>query len=141
MSTKQRGDETESRLLAELISRGYSVSVPFGDNDRYDLVVDAGDSLYRVQCKTGWVEEEARIRFKTGSKTTKDGVPVTTDYGDDIDSFAVYCAETTTCYWIPADEAGKKSTYLRVVEAAIDHPSVKYARDYRFARNLPELVR
>ena len=32
---------------------GYSLLVPFGENTRYDLVVDDGSQLWRVQCKTG----------------------------------------------------------------------------------------
>lgn len=56
---KATGDVTETRLLHELVAAGCSVSVPFGDNDPYDLVVDTGKEFLRVQCKTGWVEEGA----------------------------------------------------------------------------------
>ncbi len=45
MNTKQVGDETEARIIAALIGEGYSVSVPFGDNDRCDLVLDTGTEL------------------------------------------------------------------------------------------------
>ena len=55
-NTKQTGDVTEARIIAVLIEAGYSVSIPFGDNDRYDLVLDTGNKLRRVQCKTGWIE-------------------------------------------------------------------------------------
>lgn len=37
---KQVGDKGEAKILSDLISRGYSVSIPFGDNDKYDLVLD-----------------------------------------------------------------------------------------------------
>ena len=49
-NTKSVGDETEVAILHELVEAGWSVSIPFGDNDKYDLVVDDGDELYRVQC-------------------------------------------------------------------------------------------
>ena len=48
MNTKQIGDISEVTVLAELIKRGYTASVPFGDNDPYDLIVDIGSELYRV---------------------------------------------------------------------------------------------
>ena len=136
MNTKQIGDETEACVLAALIEAGYSVSIPFGDNDRYDLVVDADGELLCVQCKTGWREDDV-VRFKTASKTTVDGIETTVDYGDAIDAFAVRCRDSGTLYWVPADAVGKKSTYLRLTEPKIDHPAVKRAAQFRFDANLP----
>lgn len=137
MNTKQVGDTSESLVLAELTRRGYQVSVPFGDNDRYDLVVDDGDALYRVQVKTGW-REDGCVRFKTGSRTTTDGRPTVEDYtADEVDAFAVRCRESDRLFWVPFEDAGRKSTYLRVEDAAIDHPSVRYAERYAFDEALP----
>lgn len=75
MNTKQVGDETEARILAALVSEGYSVSIPFGDNDSYDLGLDTGRELLRVQWKTGWIEGDV-VRFKTASKPTTGDVTV-----------------------------------------------------------------
>ncbi len=50
-NTKDKGDETEVKILEELVSAGYSVSIPFGDNDKYDLVVDDGSALYRSSAR------------------------------------------------------------------------------------------
>ncbi|WP_436346652.1 group I intron-associated PD-(D/E)XK endonuclease [Natronorubrum sp. FCH18a] len=134
-NTKQTGDETEARIIAALIEAGYSTAIPFGDNDRYDLVLDTGDELLRVQCKTGWIEDDV-IRFKTASKTTVDGVATMNDYDSTIDAFAVRCKNTDALYWVPVEDAGKKSTYLRITEPEIDHPNVKMAETYRFDERL-----
>lgn len=107
-NTKQTGDETEAQIIAALIEHGYSVSIPFGDNDRYDLVVDTEHGLRRVQCKTGWIEDEV-VRFKTASKTTVDGTVALTDYDGDIDAFAVRCKDTDELYWVPLEAAGRKT--------------------------------
>ena len=40
-------------MAAALIEAGYAVSKPFGENQRYDLVIDDGETLARVQVKTG----------------------------------------------------------------------------------------
>ncbi|AQL42420.1 hypothetical protein BV210_06700 [Halorientalis sp. IM1011] len=135
-NTKDTGDTTEARIIHALIARGYSVSIPFGDNDSYDLIVDAESTLYRVQCKTGW-REDGRVRFKTASKTTVDGDTVARDYGDSVDAFAVRCKDTNQLYWVPESKAGRKNTYLRVEEADIDHPSVNDAASFRFESALP----
>jgi hypothetical protein len=137
-NTKDRGDETEAKVIHELIARGYSVSVPFGDNDKYDLIVDDGRSLLRVQCKTGWIEDEC-VRFKTASKTTVDGEVRRTDYEGEIEAFAIRCKDTGTLYWVPEKESGRKNTYLRVSDPKIDHPNVNLATEYEFDANLPSI--
>lgn len=136
MNTKDKGDATEAKVIHELITRGFSVSVPFGDNDKYDLIVDNGHSLLRVQCKTGWREDEC-VRFKTASKTTVDGEVRRTDYTGEIEAFAVRCKDTERLYWVPEEDAGQKNTYLRVTDPKIDHPSVNLAEEYEFDGNLP----
>lgn len=136
MNTKQTGDETEARIVAALIAEGYSVSVPFGDNDKYDLVLDTGDRLLRIQCKTGWIEDEV-VRFKTASQTTAGGAVTMEDYDGEVDAFAVRCKDNENLYWVPIEDTGKKSTYLRLTEPKIDHPSVKLAERYRFDERLP----
>lgn len=137
MSTKTVGDASEAAILSAFIQRGYAVSIPFGDNDPYDLVVDTGEALLRVQVKTGWLED-GRVRFKTASKTTTGGVPVERDYtASDVDGFAVRCRDTGDLYWVPFEAAGKKHTYLRVTEPKIDHPSVNRAEEYTLDRRFP----
>lgn len=137
VNTKQVGDVTEVRILARLVSDGYSVAIPYGENDPYDLLVDLGASVLKAQCKTGWIEGDV-IRFKTASKTTTDGRVTTVDHGDEIDGFAVYCGEQPEWYWVPVDDAGSKSTYLRLTEPEIDHPSVNRAAEFTFSNRFPE---
>jgi len=136
MNTKQVDDETEARIIAALITEGYSVSIPFGDNDKYDLVLDTEQRLFRVQCKTGWIEEDV-VRFKTASKTTVNGDVTMADYDGELDAFAVRCPDNGALYWVPLEDAGKKSTYLRLTKPEIDHPSVNKAKEYRFDVRLP----
>jgi PD-(D/E)XK endonuclease len=47
---------------------GFAVLLPFGENTRYDLVVDDGAELRRVQCKTGRLYKGA-IRFLPAVRT------------------------------------------------------------------------
>ncbi len=93
--------------------------------------------MYRLQIKTEWLER-GRVRFKTGSKTTRDGEPTVADYTDqEVDAFAVRCEELGTLYWVPFAQVGSKSTYLRVEPAETDHPSINDAAEFRFDENLP----
>ena len=63
---KEIGDRTTLAVMLALRTLGYSFSVPFGENTRYDLIVEADGEIQRVQCKTGWLRKGA-IEFPTSS--------------------------------------------------------------------------
>jgi hypothetical protein len=48
--TKRKGDAAEAHVLAALVGAGLTVLVPWGDNARYDLVVDCAGRFIRIQC-------------------------------------------------------------------------------------------
>lgn len=50
-STKARGDIGEALVIAEAKKRGYQVAIPYGENWRYDLIVQRAGKLERIQCK------------------------------------------------------------------------------------------
>jgi len=52
-NTKALGEVTEGVILAHLLRRGEVVLLPFGNNQRYDMVVDRSGLLIKAQCKTG----------------------------------------------------------------------------------------
>ena len=124
-------DETEARAIQQLISSGYSVSIPFGDNDNYDLVVDDGNSLYRIQCKTGWSNKEDTMRFNTHSQTTRQGEYHERTYHGEIDAFLVRYPNNEKFYWVDIEEATSQKMELRF-DAKIDHPSINWAKEYEF---------
>ena len=50
---KAIGELSQAYIIARLIEIGYNVLVPYGDNLRYDLIIeDSEGKLQRVQCKT-----------------------------------------------------------------------------------------
>ena len=50
--TKRRGEIGEAAFLAKASSMGFGVAKPWGDSDRYDLIVDVNGRLLRVQVKS-----------------------------------------------------------------------------------------
>src|SRR5581483_7375598 len=50
-STQRKGDIATSRAIAVFTAMGYDVSIPLTESAAYDLVVDDGSRLERVQCK------------------------------------------------------------------------------------------
>jgi hypothetical protein len=67
--TDKTGDISEAAIVARLLQIGYGVLTPYGKNHRYDLIVeDADEKLWRIQCKTGWMDDEhTMIKFATAS--------------------------------------------------------------------------
>ena len=49
--TKQKGNIAEAKVLTYLISQGFGVFVPWGEDNRYDLVCDIFGTLQRIQVK------------------------------------------------------------------------------------------
>ena len=46
-------DISQAKVMAALVAVGRSILLPFGENTRYDLVIDEGGRFVRLQCKTG----------------------------------------------------------------------------------------
>ena len=136
-NSKDIGDQTEAHILATLVDCGYSVSVPFGDNDKYDMIVDDGERLHRIQCKTGWTTTQGTMRFNTHSQTTRDGQYHESTYAGEIDAFVVRYPQKEALYWVDIDEATQQKMDLRFT-ATIDHPSINWAADFAFDGEIPE---
>jgi hypothetical protein len=51
-NTRKQGDAGLGQAIAYFTSLGYSVSLPLTESQRYDLIVDDGESLNRVEVKT-----------------------------------------------------------------------------------------
>ena len=58
---KDIGDRSTLAIILALRDAGYGVLMPFGENTRYDLVIDRCGSLSRVQCKTGRLRDGGRL--------------------------------------------------------------------------------
>ena len=132
MNSSRKGDETEATVLARLMSLGVTVAVPFGDSDRYDLVVDDGRRRHRVQCKTGnWVNGTVRFNLYT-STVNADGRADAEYTDDEIDAFAVYSNRTDDVYWVPIEATGRGEMRLRVDEPHPKAPTskIRWAAEY-----------
>ena len=131
--TKQKGDVSESQVLAHLIQQGYTVLIPFGENQRYDLVVeDEFNEFVRIQVKTGRIRNGS-IRFATCStdrhRRTRRG------YKEDVDLFYVYCPDNDSIYRVPTNKVPEREASLR-----IDPLKNGRIKDIRWAKDFLELV-
>jgi len=116
---KDIGDRTTLAVMLALREAGFGVLTPFGENTRYDLAIDNGCKLVRVQCKTGRLREGA-IRFAVCSCYGHHLRPKDTrrDYHGQVDYFGVYCPDNLAVYLVPiADLSVRVQAALRVQPA------------------------
>ncbi|MDX1745409.1 MAG: group I intron-associated PD-(D/E)XK endonuclease [Halobacteriales archaeon] len=136
MQSHRKGDLTEAIVIAELKRRSIPVSLPFGDNERYDLVIETPTgNLLRVQVKTGWVTD-GKFEFHARSQHTNSTGNTYKTYDGDIDFFTVYCHELATLYLIQEDEFGS-SISLRVEEPECRNRRINWADDFEFDARWP----
>lgn len=111
MNTKAIGDVSTSMVTAFLLRKGETVLTPFGDKDRYDLVIDRKGSFFRIQCKTGRLKNGV-ITFNACSiniRTSK-----RENYRDQIEFFGVYCPDNHGIYLVPVYSVPLTTGSLRV---------------------------
>ncbi len=101
-NTKRIGDISEIMVLGALVRAGYYVSVPFGENQRYDLIAEKDCKLFRVQVKTGRLRKGA-ILFACYSSHAHRGGSMRR-YAGEIDFFGVYCPDVDGTYLVPLED-------------------------------------
>ncbi len=60
-NTSRNGEITESIILARLVQLGYECLIPWGHDHPYDIAIDDGGKLVRIQCKTAHYNEERGV--------------------------------------------------------------------------------
>ena len=116
--------------MAELLRAGKRILLPFGEDHRYDLVIDEDGKFLRVQCKTGRLRNGA-ILFNTSSVHWHRGRPAK-NYKGQADFFGVYCPALHAVYLVPVEDAAVTGASLRVQPTKSgQRQGVKLAAAYR----------
>jgi hypothetical protein len=115
LSTTQKGAVAEQEVIAAAVRIGYVPLLPRTEGRRYDVVLDTGPRLLRVQCKWGRLRGYViSVNIRT-SRHTPRGYVLTTYTSEEIDAVGVYCAGTDRVYLLPIDLVeGRGHIHLRV---------------------------
>lgn len=135
--TKEKGDISEARALFEFQRLGIPVSIPWGDNLRYDMVIEVNNRLYKVQTKTANEIKNGAIKCYTRSSKNHTTNKKYDIYENDTDYFVFYNQEMDKLALVPIEEIGKqKSISLRICKPANNQGNVRYFDDYSFEKIL-----
>lgn len=130
LSTKAKGAQTELECITYLHGLGYDISIPWGDNARYDFVLDVNHKLYKIQCKTSSLQEEGVYKFKCNSTYVNAQGNRTENYtAEEVDFFCTFIEGK--CYLIPYSETSKREKVMRFVKPKNGQvKGITFAQDY-----------
>jgi len=131
---KERGEWAELCFMAKAAGMGMLVSKPLGESCRYDVLVEAGGRIARVQVKSTMYRrrgnEYSLNVMGPGRKRYKEG---------SVDFFAVYLIPADAWYIIPYRALGKKLT-LHFVPGGRRQKYAKYREAWQLLRGMEKPI-
>lgn len=124
--------------MLEFMKLGYQVSIPFGEDSRYDFIVDVNNKLYRIQSKhSSPIYDDAglvtSIHFKTVRQSgNQAAVSTRTKYTkDEIDYFSTFYEGK--CYLVPVQECSIEKTLRLIPPKNGQIKGVSFMKDYELS--------
>lgn len=114
MNSKRVGNIGEAKVLTKFVELGIPVYLPFGDNEKADLIAEFNGKLNKIQVKTSIKAEDGKMIFDLTSSTLhrKNGVKhIYTD--NEIDYFACYNIQRNKIFLININEVPSTSIIIR----------------------------
>ena len=133
---KIKGNIGEAAILFEFVKRQIPVSIPYGDNERYDLIAEFDGKLNKIQikycgeetgtdaiicpCASSYNHTAARTNWETYEQ-------------DDIDYFCFWIAPDNLPLIVPMSEIGnKKSITFRRSLPKNNQKNIRLMEDFTF---------
>jgi hypothetical protein len=116
-NAKKIGNLTELQCITKLYELGFAVSIPFGNSEKYDAIIEKDNKLYKIQIKHAnphkdELNEIDYISIKcTWEGHNRTGYTRNTYTKEEIDYFATFYEGE--CYLIPIEECSQQKS-LRI---------------------------
>ena len=121
MNNKTKGEFSEARALYEFQKYNIPVAIPWGDNQRYDMIAEFNGKLNKIQVKTSNEEENGSIKCYCRSSKNHTTNKKCDTYQGEIDYFVFYNQTYDKIAIVPMEEIGdKKVISLRIMETKMD---------------------
>lgn len=129
LDAKKKGNLTEMQCMSAFMEQGCGVSIPFGDNSKYDFIADVDGHLLKIQVKTASLKNDNVIKFSCRSTHVNcTGVKNIRYSANDIDYFATYW--DNKCYLVPVEECSVEKTLRFVPPKNGQIKGITFAKDY-----------
>jgi len=109
---KTQGDNAELKFMLLSHELGYIISKPFGDNSKYDLIIDNGNDLEKIQIKST-SRKDTSSGMDCYNCLVCSGLKQKQKYNEkDVDFIVIYVIPENTWYKIPVKEIKGKTVKL-----------------------------
>ena len=141
MTTDQKGTIAETSIIAAAVKLGVDVYRPVAEGGRYDLILDVGSKLIRVQCKWAVRHGDVVLVRPYSCRRTRTGLKRKSYTAEQIDAFSAYCLELDRCWFLPIEDFPRSAgIHLRLSEARNGQRlRINWADDFDFAAKLRSL--
>ena len=141
LDSKQKGILTELQCITAFNELGYHVSIPYGENSRYDFIADIDTMLLRIQVKSASPlkgAEKQAFCFSCRSTRVNTQGNISRKYTkNEIDYFCTFYLGK--CYLIPVEECSTEKT-LRFVQPP-NCAKVNLAENYELQVQLQKIIK
>ncbi len=136
LTTDQKGNIAEQAVTWAAARLEIPVLRPVGEGGRYDLVLDLGGRLLRVQCKWAPRHEDVVIVRCQSCRRAREGLRSRSYTAEEVDAIAAYCPDTEACYLIPIElVAERRQIQLRLAAARnSQRGGIVWADSFEFAK-------
>ena len=138
MDTKSIGNIGEAKVLSKFVELGIPVYLPFGDNEKSDLIADFNGKLNRIQVKTSVKAENGKMIFSLVSSTLHRTNGEKHKYTpDEIDYFACYNLQRDKLFLIPVTKTPNTAITIRYEESKNGQTQgIHFEEDFSFEKVL-----
>jgi len=131
------GEKSEAMIMAAFLRADKTVLQPFGDNQRYDLVIDEEGEFFRIQCKTALLSKDKKyFEYPTSSQNWNS--KKRKNYIGQADLFAVYLREEDEIFIFSVAKSPKGHAIARLAPSKAkggQRKKIRMAKDYKFDPN------
>jgi hypothetical protein len=137
MKKFELGNHSESIVLAAYLQEGFTVSLPFGSGASYDLLVDTGSNIFKIQVKTAWISKGV-LKYKSLRRQPKSETRIPYKVGE-VDYLAIYCPANDSLYGIHIKNH-PTGGWLRLEPVKNGQSKfIRWAVDYAWEKHIEEL--
>lgn len=110
INSNQQGNIGMAYAIAYYSKLGYNISIPLTDSQDYDIIVDTGSSLLKVQIKTTKsLSDNGNFICNLAVKTKRQGENARKGFDQNDSDLLFILTDDGTCYSIPTSEINARS--------------------------------
>ena len=142
LTTDQKGAIAEAAIASHATQLGVGVYRPMFEGGRYDLILEAGSTLLRVQCKWAPKRGDVVIVRCYSCRRAREGLRKRCYSAAEVDVIAAYCQELDRCFLVAADcFPGRSVLQLRLAPSRNNQKAgINWADEFDFDARLRALL-